>query len=106
LRGAQVWNASVASKIPVKDLVTPFDSVAFCLNKKLDIPMESVLCGKLKASFLTRRRKVLGGGMRQVGVIAAAGLVVLEKTVPRLAEDHKRAITIARLISWIPKYSV
>jgi len=100
LDGARVWNASVASKIPVKDLVAPFDSVTFCLSKGLGAPVGSVLCGS-KSFILNarRRRKVLGGGMRQVGVIAAAGLVALEETVPRLAEDHRRAMTIARAIN-------
>jgi len=100
LDGARVWNASVASKIPVKDLVAPFDSVTFCLSKGLGAPVGSVLCGS--KSFIVnarRRRKVLGGAMRQVGVIAAAGLVALEETVPQLAEDHRRAMTIAQAIN-------
>ncbi|KAL6267359.1 hypothetical protein P5V15_000434 [Pogonomyrmex californicus] len=100
LDGARLWNASVASKISVKDLVAPFDSVTFCLSKSLGAPIGSVLCGS--KSFIDnarRRRKVLGGGMRQVGVIAAAGLVALEETVPRLVEDHRRAFTIAQAIN-------
>ncbi|XP_011643838.1 probable low-specificity L-threonine aldolase 2 [Pogonomyrmex barbatus] len=100
LDGARLWNASVASKISVKDLVAPFDSVTFCLSKSLGAPIGSVLCGS--KSFIDnarRRRKVLGGGMRQVGVIAAAGLVALEETVPRLVEDHRRALTIAQAIN-------
>ncbi|XP_011332668.1 probable low-specificity L-threonine aldolase 2 isoform X2 [Ooceraea biroi] len=100
LDGARLWNASVASKVPVKDLVAPFDSVTFCLSKGLGAPVGSVLCGS--KSFIVnarRRRKVLGGAMRQVGVIAAAGLVALEESVPRLIEDHGRAMTIARAIN-------
>lgn len=100
LDGARLWNASVASKISAKDLVAPFDSVTFCLSKGLGAPVGSVLCGS--KSFIAdakRRRKVLGGGMRQVGVIAAAGLVALEETVPRLEEDHRRARTIAQAIN-------
>lgn len=100
LDGARLWNASVASNISAKDLVAPFDSVSFCLSKGLGAPVGSVLCGS--KSFIAnarRRRKVLGGAMRQVGVLAAAGLVALEQTVPRLVEDHRRAFTIAEAIN-------
>lgn len=100
LDGARLWNASVASKVSAKDLAAPFDSVTFCLSKGLGAPVGSVLCGS--KSFIAnakRRRKVLGGGMRQVGVIAAAGLVALEETVPRLGEDHRRALAIAQAIN-------
>ncbi|XP_012221699.1 uncharacterized protein [Linepithema humile] len=100
LDGARLWNASVASKISAKDLVASFDSVTFCLSKGLGAPVGSVLCGS--KSFIAdarRRRKVLGGAMRQVGVIAAAGLVALEETVPQLLEDHRRALAIARAIN-------
>lgn len=100
LDGARLWNASVASKLSVKDLVAPFDSVTFCLSKGLGAPVGSVLCGS--KSFIAnarRRRKVLGGGMRQVGVIAAAGLIALEQIVPRLVEDHRRTLTVAKAIN-------
>lgn len=100
LDGARLWNASVASGISTKDLAAPFDSVTFCLSKGLGAPVGSVLCGS--KSFIAnarRRRKVLGGAMRQVGVIAAGGLVALEQTVPRLGEDHRRAYTIASAIN-------
>lgn len=100
LDGARLWNASVASKISAKDLAAPFDSVTFCLSKGLGAPVGSLLCGS--KSFIDnarRRRKVLGGGMRQVGVIAAAGLVALEETIPRLEMDHRRALTIAQAIN-------
>ncbi|XP_077272622.1 uncharacterized protein LOC143903100 [Temnothorax americanus] len=99
LDGARLWNASAASKISAKDLAAPFDSVTFCLSKGLGAPVGSVLCGS--ESFIAnarRRRKVLGGAMRQVGVIAAAGLVALEQTVPRLVEDHRKAFIIAEAI--------
>ncbi|XP_011882589.1 PREDICTED: probable low-specificity L-threonine aldolase 2 isoform X1 [Vollenhovia emeryi] len=99
LDGARLWNASIASKISARDLVAPFDSVSFCVSKGLGAPVGSVLCGS--KSFIAdarRRRKVLGGAMRQVGVLAAAGLVALEQTVPRLVEDHRRALIIARAI--------
>ncbi|KAL6440236.1 hypothetical protein ACFW04_003074 [Cataglyphis niger] len=100
LDGARLWNASVASGISVQELAAPFDSVTFCLSKGLGAPVGSVLCGS--KSFIAdarRRRKVLGGAMRQVGVIAAAGLIALEETVPRLAEDHRRALAIAQAIN-------
>lgn len=100
LDGARLWNASVATGISAKDLAAPFDSVTFCLSKGLGAPIGSVLCGS--ESFIAsakRRRKVLGGGMRQVGTIAAAGLVALEEMVPRLKDDHRRALTIARAIN-------
>lgn len=99
LDGARLWNASVASGISAKELAAPFDSVTFCLSKGLGAPVGSVLCGS--RSFIAdarRRRKVLGGAMRQVGVIAAAGLVALKETVPQLAEDHRRASAIAQAI--------
>lgn len=99
LDGARLWNASIASGISVKELAAPFDSVTFCLSKGLGAPVGSVLCGS--ESFIAdarRRRKALGGAMRQVGVIAAAGLVALEETVPRLADDHRRALAIAQAI--------
>ncbi|XP_071577199.1 L-allo-threonine aldolase isoform X2 [Temnothorax nylanderi] len=100
LDGARLWNASAASEISAKDLAAPFDSVTFCLSKGLGAPVGSVLCGS--KSFIAnarRRRKVLGGAMRQVGVIAAAGLVALEQTVPRLVEDHRKALIIAEAIN-------
>lgn len=102
LDGARLWNASIASKISAKDLAAPFDSVTFCLSKGLGAPLGSLLCGD--KSFIAnarRRRKVLGGGMRQIGIIAAAGLVALEETVPRLEEDHRRTLTIAQAINRI-----
>lgn len=107
LDGARLWNASVASNIPAKVLVAPFDSVTFCLSKGLGAPVGSVLCGS-KAFILNakRRRKVLGGAMRQAGVIAAAGLVALEESVPRLAEDHKRTIMIAQAINQLNSKSI
>lgn len=100
LDGARLWNASVASKISAKDLAAPFDSVTFCISKGLGAPIGSVLCGN--KNFIhnaRRRRKVLGGGMRQVGIIAAAGLVALKESVPQLIEDHRRTMTIAKAIN-------
>ncbi|KAK2581431.1 hypothetical protein KPH14_005106 [Odynerus spinipes] len=100
LDGARIWNAAVASNKLVKDLVAPFDSVTFCLSKGLGAPIGSLLCGSECFIRKARRiRKVLGGGMRQVGIIAAAGLVALEEIIPLLKFDHARAACIARVIN-------
>ena len=94
--GARIFNAATAHNIPVKELVAPADSVMFCLSKGLAAPVGSMLVGGKQ--FITRARhirKMLGGGMRQVGVVAAAGLISLEKMTRRLGEDHARATKIA-----------
>ncbi len=96
LDGARVFNAAVAQKIDVKDIVKHFDSVMFCLSKGLSAPIGSILAGKKEFIKEARQvRKFLGGGMRQVGVIAAAGIVAIEKMVDRLEEDHSRARKLA-----------
>jgi threonine aldolase len=90
--GARIFNAATALNVSVKDLVSPADSVMFCLSKGLGAPVGSMLVGTKK--FITRARhlrKMLGGGMRQVGVLAAAGLISLEKMSTRLGQDHARA---------------
>ncbi|KAG7210270.1 hypothetical protein KM043_011817 [Ampulex compressa] len=98
--GARLWNASVASKTPAKEIASRFDSVTFCLSKGLGAPVGSLLCGERTFVTKARRiRKVLGGAMRQVGVLAAAGLVALEEVLPRLEEDHVHARKIARAIN-------
>jgi threonine aldolase len=94
--GARIFNSAVAQNVSVKDLVEPADSVMFCLSKGLASPVGSMLVGSQR--FIARARhirKMLGGGMRQVGVIAAAGIISLEKMVTRLAEDHARAKKLA-----------
>ena len=94
--GARIFNAAVAQNVSVKELVGPADSVMFCLSKGLASPIGSMLVGSQK--FIARARhlrKMLGGGMRQVGVIAAAGLISLEKMTKRLGEDHARAKKLA-----------
>jgi len=96
LDGARVFNAAAALGVPVSELTATVDSVTFCLSKGLSAPVGSVLCGSKGFIKQARRaRKLLGGGMRQVGVLAAAGIVALEKMVPRLGEDHVRARTLA-----------
>ena len=96
LDGARLFNAAVALGVSAADLAGPADSVTFCLSKALCAPVGSVLCGS--GEFIRRAhriRKQLGGGMRQAGVLAAAGIVALETMVERLAEDHARAKTLA-----------
>ena len=94
--GARIFNATVAQNVSVKDLVGPADSVMFCLSKGLVAPIGSLLSGTHK--FIARARhirKMLGGGMRQVGIIAAAGIISLERMVNRLGDDHIRAKKLA-----------
>jgi len=94
--GARIFNSAVAQNVEVKELAAPADSVMFCLSKGLVSPIGSMLVGTEK--FINRARhfrKMLGGGMRQVGIVAAAGIVSLEKMTDRLAEDHKHANEIA-----------
>jgi threonine aldolase len=96
LDGARVFNASVAQKIPVATLARPFDTVSVCLSKGLGAPVGSVLVGAAPLIARARRlRKMLGGGLRQVGVLAAAGLYALEHHVDRLADDHANARLLA-----------
>jgi threonine aldolase len=94
--GARIFNAAAALNLDVKELAAPADSVMFCLSKGLVSPIGSMLVGTEK--FIARARhlrKMLGGGMRQVGVIAAAGLISLEKMTARLGEDHLHARKLA-----------
>ena len=94
--GARIFNSAAAQNVPVKELVEPADSVMFCLSKGLAAPVGSILVGTQK--FITRARhirKMLGGGMRQVGIVAAAGLISLEKMTKRLVDDHARAKKLA-----------
>ena len=101
--GARIFNAAVALGVPAKDLVEQADSVTFCLSKALCAPVGSVLCGSGEFIHRARRiRKQLGGGMRQAGVLAAAGLVALDQMVDRLADDHRRAQTLAQGLAKIP----
>jgi threonine aldolase len=94
--GARIFNAAAAQNVSVKELVAPADSVMFCLSKGLAAPIGSVLVGRHE--FIRRGRhirKMLGGGMRQVGVVAAAGIISLEKMTKRLSDDHARARKMA-----------
>ena len=101
--GARIFNATVYLETPVSELVKDADSVSFCLSKGLSCPIGSMLCGS--AEFINRARywrETVGGGLRQVGVIAAAGIVGLENMVDRLAEDHANARRLALGLSQIP----
>jgi threonine aldolase len=107
LDGARVFNASVASAESVEEIARPFDSVSFCLSKGLGAPIGSLLCGGrdfLKQAL--RIRKLFGGGMRQAGVIAAAGLYALDHNVERLAEDHSKALRLAEGLAELPGLEV
>jgi threonine aldolase len=95
--GARIFNAAAALGLSAAELAAPADSITFCLSKGLCAPVGSVLCGS--ADFIARARrfrKILGGGWRQAGVLAAAGIVALEKMTARLGEDHVRAKTLAK----------
>lgn len=95
--GARLFNAAVALNDSAQELVAPADSVMFCLSKGLCAPVGSMLCGS--KDFISRARKIrkqLGGGMRQAGILAAAGIIALEKMPQRLADDHQRAINLAK----------
>lgn len=101
--GARLFNAAVALGVDVKALAADADSVSFCLSKGLAAPIGSLVCGTRAFIQQARRnRKLLGGGMRQVGVIAAAGIVALEQMVTRLAEDHAHAQRLAAGLNQIP----
>jgi threonine aldolase len=96
LDGARIFNSAVAQAVPASALSGPVDSVTFCLSKGLCAPVGSVLCGSQPFIVRARRlRKMLGGGMRQAGILAAAGIVALEHMVNRLGEDHARAKHLA-----------
>jgi len=107
LDGARVFNAAIALKIDVKEITKHVDSLMFCLSKGLSAPVGSILAGS-KAFIKEARfvRKYLGGGMRQVGVIAAAGIVALEKMILRLEEDHRRAKNLVEKIADIKEIEV
>ena len=103
LDGARVFNAAVALGVDVHRLVDGVDSVMFCLSKSLSAPVGSLLLGGTGFVAQARRlRKVLGGGMRQAGVLAAAGIVALNEMIDRLADDHRHAQVLARQLASLP----
>ena len=98
--GARIFNAAAALNVSVADLAGPVDSLSFCLSKGLSAPVGSLVCGS--GAFIRkarRNRKLLGGGMRQAGVIAAAGIVALQEMTGRLVDDHRNARRLAEGLS-------
>ena len=105
--GARIFNAAVALNVNPKDLVAVTDSVSFCLSKGLAAPVGSLICGRQDFINDARRaRKLVGGGMRQAGVLAAAGIVALTEMTERLAEDHANAHKLAEGLAEIPGLSI
>jgi threonine aldolase len=101
--GARIYNAAAALGVSAAELCEPADSVTFCLSKGLCAPVGSLLCGSKEFIYRARRiRKQLGGGMRQAGVLAAAGIVALETMVDRLEEDHMHARRLAETLAVVP----
>lgn len=107
LDGARVFNAAVAGNVDVAAIAKPFDTVSVCFSKGLGTPVGSVLVGDAALIAKARRlRKALGGGLRQVGILAAAGLYALEHNVSRLADDHANARRLAEGFARIPDLAV
>lgn len=105
--GARIFNAAAALGVDVKELVKDADSVTFCLSKALCAPVGSVLCGSQEFIHRARKlRKQLGGGMRQAGILAAAGIVALQEVVPLLPDDHRRARSLALGMKTVPNLVV
>jgi threonine aldolase len=103
LDGARLWNAHIATGVPLGTLCEPFDTVSVCLSKGLGAPVGSLIAGS--RDLLTRahrRRKMLGGGMRQAGILAAAGIHALATNLPRMVEDHRNAQTFAAALRGAP----
>lgn len=107
LDGARIFNAAVKNNVSVSDISSRFDSISFCLSKGLGAPTGSLMCSTSGLVKQARRwRKVLGGGMRQAGIIAAAGIYALENNIERLAEDHDNAGALAAGLSGIDELTV
>lgn len=103
LDGARLWNASIATGIPERDYAASFDSVSVCFSKGLGAPVGSALAGSCEFIQRARRfRKMLGGGMRQAGILAAAALYALDHHRARLADDHANARTLAEGLARLP----
>lgn len=107
LDGARIFNAAIKNGVPARHIASHCDSVSVCLSKGLGAPIGSVLCGN--ADFITRARrwrKVAGGGMRQAGILAAAGLYALTHHIERLADDHRNAADLAAGLNRIGDFEV
>jgi len=100
LDGARVFNAAIKLKVDVKEITKQFDTISCCLSKGLGAPVGSVLCGSKNHIKQARRwRKVLGGGMRQAGILAAAGIYALTNNIQRLEQDHENALMLANALA-------
>lgn len=107
LDGARLWNASAAAGILEADYAAPFDTVSVCLSKGLGAPVGSVLVGSRELIEQAHRyRKLFGGGMRQVGILAAAGLYALEHHRPHLGDDHRKARRLAEGLAALPAFRI
>ena len=107
LDGARIFNAAVKLGVPAADIAGHYDTVSVCLSKGLGAPVGSLLCGPRDFIRQARRwRQVLGGGMRQAGIIAAGGLHALRHNVERLAQDHENAALLTRLLGELPEVRV
>ncbi len=103
LDGARIFNAVVATGVSAEEFASPFDTVSFCLSKGLGAPIGSMIVSdRQRIHQLRRLRKVFGGGMRQVGILAAAGMYALNHHVDRLSDDHANARRLAQLLKAIP----
>lgn len=107
LDGARIWNAHVATGVPLARIAAPFDTVSVCFSKGMGAPVGSlVLCRAELIPQLIRARKLLGGGMRQVGILAAAGLYAIEHNIARMADDHRRARSLGERLARVPGLEV
>ncbi len=107
LDGARIWNVHVATGMSLPELTRPFDSISCCLSKGLGAPVGSMVVGSAELILKgRRRRKILGGGMRQSGILAAAGLYAVKNNIPRLAEDHANAAYMAAQLNQLPSFKV
>jgi len=107
LDGARIWNVHVATGLSLPELTRPFDSITCCLSKGLGAPIGSMVVGS--AGFIEkcrRRRKILGGGMRQVGILAAAGLYAVKNNIARMVEDHENARFLATELAGIEAFRI
>ncbi|MEA2031868.1 MAG: low-specificity L-threonine aldolase [candidate division Zixibacteria bacterium] len=107
LDGARIWNVHVATGVSLSDLTKPFDSISVCLSKGLGAPIGSMVLGSIEFIDRCRReRKLFGGGMRQAGIIAAAGLFAVRNNISRLVEDHANARNLAEGLNQFQVFSV
>jgi threonine aldolase len=107
LDGARIWNVHVVTGLSLPELTRPFHSVTCCLSKGLGAPIGSMIVGS--AEFIEkcrRRRKILGGGMRQVGILAAAGLYAVKNNISRMADDHENARFLATQLAYIEAFRI